>query len=200
MAGFYFVLAIYLQRGRGLSAFDAGLVFLANGAGYLCTSSQTASYLRGPAQRLIAISAGVRIAGLAALVAAAMAQAYSMVWLIAGLFLNGAGTGLAISPLVSNVLARVQKNDAGLASGLLSTALQLGNAIGVAAIGVVFYSTGINAAGFVRGVVYLIGVNIILLALVRHHCHKRTIASFIACISLIECSKERGKRRGKDGA
>jgi MFS family permease len=59
--------------------------------------------------------------------------------LFPGLFLVGAGQGLCITPLTTTVLAHASPRTAGSVSGALSTAQQVGNAIGVAVSGVVFY-------------------------------------------------------------
>jgi hypothetical protein len=48
--------------------------------------------------------------------------------------------GLLVVPLVNVVLAAVPAADAGGASGVFSTAQQLGGAIGVAVLGTVFFS------------------------------------------------------------
>ena len=53
--------------------------------------------------------------------------------------LVGAGMGLVITPLTSTVLASLEPSRAGAASGALSTMQQVGNAIGVAVTGVVFF-------------------------------------------------------------
>jgi MFS family permease len=55
------------------------------------------------------------------------------------LLLVGAGMGLVITPLTSTVLASLEPQRAGAASGALSTMQQVGNAIGVAVTGVVFF-------------------------------------------------------------
>ena len=47
--------------------------------------------------------------------------------------------GLVFPPLIDTVLAGVPLEDAGSASGVLNTAQQLGSAIGVAVIGVIFF-------------------------------------------------------------
>jgi MFS family permease len=52
----------------------------------------------------------------------------------------GAGMGLAIPPLINLVLRAVPPTEAGAASGTLVTAQQIGNALGVAIIGTVFFS------------------------------------------------------------
>jgi hypothetical protein len=59
--------------------------------------------------------------------------------LFPGLFLLGAGQGLCITPLTTTVLAHADASRAGSVSGALSTAQQVGNAIGVAVSGVIFY-------------------------------------------------------------
>ena len=62
-----------------------------------------------------------------------------MAWLFPGLVLLGAGQGLCITPLTTTVLGHADPATAGSVSGALSTAQQVGNAIGVAVSGVVFY-------------------------------------------------------------
>jgi predicted MFS family arabinose efflux permease len=56
-----------------------------------------------------------------------------------GLLLLGAGQGLCLTPLTATVLSQASPDTAGSVSGALSTAQQVGNAIGVAVTGVVFY-------------------------------------------------------------
>jgi MFS family permease len=64
-----------------------------------------------------------------------------VLWLIPGLIIDGAGMGLIIAPMTSLVLARVAPEHVGTASGVLSTVTQLGGALGVALIGIIFYGT-----------------------------------------------------------
>ena len=49
--------------------------------------------------------------------------------------------GLCITPLVATVLEHVNPEHAGAISGVLSTMQQLGNALGVALTGLVFFGT-----------------------------------------------------------
>ena len=65
----------------------------------------------------------------------------SVLWLVPGLIVDGAGMGFIIAPLASLVLARVTPNHAGTASGVLSMVMQLGGALGVALIGIIFYGS-----------------------------------------------------------
>ena len=61
----------------------------------------------------------------------------------------GAGLGLLVVPLVNVVLTAVPASDAGGASGVFSTAQQLGDALGVAIFGTVFFdhSGGLPSLG-----------------------------------------------------
>jgi predicted MFS family arabinose efflux permease len=51
----------------------------------------------------------------------------------------GIGLGLSVPPLINLVLRSVATDDAGSASGALVTAQQVGNALGVALAGAVFF-------------------------------------------------------------
>ena len=75
-------------------------------------------------------------------------QSGSVAWLVPGLLLTGAGMGLCITPLTSTVLAHVDPQRAGAVTGVLSTMQQVGNSIGVAVTGVIFF--GQLSAGYAR--------------------------------------------------
>jgi predicted MFS family arabinose efflux permease len=75
---------------------------------------------------------------------------------------------------VATVLAGLPAEHAGVAAGVLATVQQVGNALGVALIGMVFYGAGSGApsagaaiAGFGRGLVYLLATSLIVAALYR---------------------------------
>ena len=51
----------------------------------------------------------------------------------------GAGLGLVMAPLPTLTLQSVPAGDAAAASGVLSTAQQVGGALGVAVVGIVFF-------------------------------------------------------------
>ena len=140
-ASFFLVLALYLQQGRGLSALDAGLVFTILAAAYLVAS------LRAPA---LAMRHGRRVLGAGALVLATghavlvftvgdLGVHGAVLLLAPGLLLIGAGMGLAIAPLATIILSGIEPEQAGAASGALATMQNVGNALGVAIIGVIFF-------------------------------------------------------------
>jgi MFS family permease len=170
-ASFFLVLALYLQQGRGLSPLRSGVVFTAIGAGYLLTSSTAHHLARLLGRQVITVGALVMAAGL---VLMRLAAGSGVGWLVPGLLVDGLGMGMVLAPLAVVVLARVTPQHVGSASGLLSTVQQIGNALGVAIIGIVFYGavSGRSLADVVPGafrssLIYLIIVELALAATVQ---------------------------------
>jgi EmrB/QacA subfamily drug resistance transporter len=172
MAGFYLFFAVYVQNGRGLDALQAGTLFVANGVGYLVSSSIARLTGARLGRQILTLAGLLRAIGLGMLVLIAfgLSEAQSVAWLIPGLFINGLGTGFAVAPLAANVLARVSTQHAGAASGVLTTVLQVGNAFGVAVTGIIFYGsldrTG-YAHAFGLSLAYLIALCLLLCLLVQ---------------------------------
>jgi hypothetical protein len=77
----------------------------------------------------------------------------------------GLGIGLVIAPLFDFVLAALAENEVGSGSGVLNTLQQLGSAIGVAAIGTVFFAMPGYLAGFERSLQAGLGTTVALVAL-----------------------------------
>jgi EmrB/QacA subfamily drug resistance transporter len=158
-ASFFLVFALYLQLGRGLDALQAGLVFTILAAAYLVASMQAPALTARLGRRLPAIGALVLAAGhaLLAVSVADVGTAGSVGLLAPALLLVGTGMGLVITPLTSTVLASLEPRRAGAAAGMLSTMQQVGNAIGVAVTGVVFFGALDHgyAAAFERSLVLL---------------------------------------------
>jgi EmrB/QacA subfamily drug resistance transporter len=141
IASFGLVLTLFLQLGLGFTPLHAGLTFLPFSAGVLVSS--------GAAARLAPrFGRGVTMAG-ALVIAASMAAMIEIVhhygaavstWdLVPGLAAAGLGMGAVIAPLADIVLAGVPRQHAGSASGVFNTGLQVGNSIGIAVIGVIFF-------------------------------------------------------------
>ena len=141
VAGFL-VLALYLQLGRGLSPLGAGGMFVLLAAGYVVTSFRAPALTVRYGRRVILIGALLCAVGNAMLMAAVWhwGTGGSLLALVPGLLLGGAGQGLCITPLTTVVMSHADARTAGSVSGALATSQQVGNAIGIAAIGVVFYS------------------------------------------------------------
>jgi EmrB/QacA subfamily drug resistance transporter len=149
-AASYLLLALYLQDGRGLSPLASGGVFAVLAAGYLATSLRAPALTLRFGRRVVATGAVIAVAGDLALVLAVAGGTggYPVAVLLPGLFLLGAGQGLCITPLTTTVLAQAGPATAGSVSGALATAQQVGNAIGVAVTGVIFYGLLSHGYGY----------------------------------------------------
>jgi hypothetical protein len=133
--GFLFSFALHLQGGLGDSALRAGLTFapcaLVFGAcGYFWRRLPAAwHHLLAPLGCLVAAGGYLAVASVLRSGGSGGAP------LQAGLVITGAALALGFSPLVTHALVRVHAADA---SGLLTTTIQLGQAIGVATFGSLF--------------------------------------------------------------
>lgn len=137
----YLVLALYLQQGRGLSPVASGGVFSVLAAGYLLTSFPAPALTVRFGRAVVTIGGLVGALGDGLLLLAVWHGGTSgpLLAILPGLLLLGAGQGLCLTPLTTTVLSQASPATAGSVSGALSTAQQVGNAIGVAVTGVLFY-------------------------------------------------------------
>jgi predicted MFS family arabinose efflux permease len=141
VGGFFLVLALYVQGALGFTAWEAGLVLVPFSVGAMVASG-VAVPLAARAGRLVILAGGALIAGamlLAREEATEAGTALGTFGLLVPMVLAGLGLGLVVVPLVDVTLAGVGVRDAGAASGVLNTTRQLGQAFGVAMVGVVFF-------------------------------------------------------------
>jgi EmrB/QacA subfamily drug resistance transporter len=140
-ASFFLVLSLYLQLGRGMSALHSGLVFTILAGAYLLTSLGAPALTVRHGRRVLALGAGVLVVGhvTLALTVGDIGVGGSVLALAPGLALVGAGMGLGITPLATLVMGAAPPEHLGATSGVLATMQNVGNAIGVAVVGVLFY-------------------------------------------------------------
>ncbi|MGH9066188.1 MAG: MFS transporter, partial [Acidimicrobiales bacterium] len=148
VAPFFFTFSIYLQIGMGFTALGAGITVLpfAVGSGFASFGSDRVTRRMG---KWVLSLGSLVLAGAMGLVILTIHLAGTHIHiyeLIPSLLLAGAGLGLVVAPLTNIVLSEIRSEDAGAASGVLSTVQQMGGAVGVALIGVLFFSLiGLNA-------------------------------------------------------
>jgi EmrB/QacA subfamily drug resistance transporter len=168
-------LTLFLQLGLGFSAVHAGLTALP----YALGSSVGALFGAGLlAPRLgrntLQLGNALQALGLvAALLVLARTGTHVTTLQLAGpLLVWGLGMGLVIAPLFDFVLASLTEDEAGSGSGVLNALQQLGSAIGVAAIGSVFFSAPNHVAGlehsFEAGLGIAVAVCLLTFLLPRH--------------------------------
>lgn len=151
MASYFLFLAIYLQQGRHLSPLGSGLVFSMLAVAYLVGTRRAPSLLARIGRLTVVGGASAFAVGHLLLLAAVheIGVGGGVLWLAPGLVVSGLGMGVCLSALVGTVMATVEPRHAATVSGALSTVQQLGNAFGVAVLGMVFFGRiddGIAAA------------------------------------------------------
>ena len=143
IGAFFLILVLYLQIGLRFSAIDAGLTTLPFSLGALVGSGIAVPLGPRLGKGLILLGALAQIAGYLWITRIVDAQANALVGtdLIAPMALAGLGLTLLVVPLTDVSLAQTSVVNAGAASGVLGTFQQVGSAIGVAVVGVVFFGT-----------------------------------------------------------
>jgi len=163
--GLLFVLSLYLQIGLGFSALRAGLTILPFAAGTFFGAAFSDQVAKRIGRGVLILGSAVVALGIAAVIGVIHAEgpALAGVQLLPALLIGGLGSGLVIAANVDVVLSGIPWQDAGSASGVLNASQRLGQAIGVAVVGVAFFgslgtlvpgtSSSAAAAGAAREVV-----------------------------------------------
>lgn len=141
-SSFFLCFALLVQTGFGLSPFEAGSVFVPCSIAFVILSLS--------APRLVARFGTPAIAAGALVYAVSYAVLIAQVWiagadlvvahLIPALIVIGGAQAMIMTPLLNLVLGFVDERQAGMASGVVSTLQQVGAALGVAAVGILFGS------------------------------------------------------------
>jgi len=128
-------------QGTSAAFLIASLTLLAFSVGAIITAPQAGTLALRHGRRVLMLGALLMALGtVGAALPAWISPAAINSWIIGpGLIVSGGGLGFLVVPLVNVVLAAVPSGQAGGASGVFSTAQQLGGAIGVAILGTVFF-------------------------------------------------------------
>ncbi len=146
----FFVGALYLQHLRGYTAFETGLAFLPTTLmiGVMSTGVAARLMARFGPRRLLVVGMTIIVTALAMLSSAGLGTSYAP-WLLIAYALLGAGGGMSFLPLLTISMSDVPMADAGLASGFSNATMQVGGALGLAAMGTVSsaHAQALMAAG-----------------------------------------------------
>jgi len=146
---FFMILLLTLQQGLGYSPVKAGAVTLGFAAALAIGSARSAAVGKRLGSRVLLLGCALMIVGQLGVMGVMYAAGTGLQgWqLLLPMFVAGAGGGFFIAPVTSVVLAGISSRDAGSASGALATAQQVGAALGIAIVGIVFFGLiGANAA------------------------------------------------------
>jgi MFS family permease len=164
---FYLVLTLFLQGGLGYSPWDAGLAVLPLALAFVLASRH--GMTRGGATPVVGCILQIGALSALALLVDWIAKP-GLLLLALTLAIFGYGQGLVMAPLSSTVLATVGRANAGSASGIYATTVQIANATGVAAIGALFFAveeTASDRSAFLAAVAAvggMVGLSAVVLA------------------------------------
>jgi EmrB/QacA subfamily drug resistance transporter len=135
MFGMFFLGALYLQRVLGYDALEIGLAFLPVTLvmGLLSLRYSERLIMRFGAKSTLIPGLGLMLAALALFTRAPVNGSY-VVNLLPVMVLLGAGAGTCFPALMTLAMSGATQHDAGLASGLVNTAAQVGGALGLAVL------------------------------------------------------------------
>jgi EmrB/QacA subfamily drug resistance transporter len=146
LAGFLFLMTLYLQDVRGYRPLIAGLFLLPMAASMAASAPLSGRLIgsRGPRIPLVIAGVGIIAGGLLL----TQLTDSSPVWyiLVAGLVV-GVGMGWVNAPITNSAVSGMPRSQAGVAAGIASTSRQVGSTLGVAIMGSVLAA---NLHGSIR--------------------------------------------------
>jgi EmrB/QacA subfamily drug resistance transporter len=133
--GLSFVLPVFLQEGRHLSAAENGLWQLPTGIFVILGAQLGGRLIRSVGTTIVVRAGFILYAGGVLYLLRAVNLNLTALGLLPGLALYGTGIGFAGAQLTNVVLSEIPNESSGVASGANTTVRQVGAALGVAVIG-----------------------------------------------------------------
>ncbi|MCK9868465.1 MFS transporter [Nocardiopsis dassonvillei] len=141
LGSFFLLLSLYLQLGTGRSALETGLVILPYAVGSIATSGVGVQFAHRFGRTLLVTGALLLALSQFLLLLVVSGGSDPSFWALGvPLLVGGLGLGLTAPSLINVILAGVPARGAGAAGGVLTTVTQIGNALGVAVLGAVFFA------------------------------------------------------------
>jgi EmrB/QacA subfamily drug resistance transporter len=154
LAGTLFFVSLYFQNVKGWSALETGVSWLTMNVPFLLVSP-FAGRLQKRFGRHRVVVVGSLLAGLGVLEFALLETGSSFALSVPGYLLVGLGYGAAVPAISAVAMGVIEVEHAGVASGVLNTARQVGSSIGLAALGAIAAGAAagslLDPAGFVEG-------------------------------------------------
>jgi EmrB/QacA subfamily drug resistance transporter len=139
--GLLLCVSLFTQLGEGFSAIHAGLTLIPMVLGMVAGMTTSFALVKKLGRYLIQIGVVLIAAGAALLAVTVTGSQGVSTWDLApALAITGLGAGASFGQLFDFILAGVTMEEVGSASGVLEAVQQLSSAIGVAALGTIFFS------------------------------------------------------------
>lgn len=143
IGAFFFVVTLYLQVGLRFSAIDAALATVPFSVGAFIASGAAVPFIDRLGRRLVTVGLVLFVAAVAwfGQTVNHHGNDLGIADMIGPMALGGVGLALSAIPLIDVALANTDVSDAGAASAVLGTSQQVGAALLLAIVGVVFFET-----------------------------------------------------------
>jgi len=140
-SGLFFTLVLFLQSGLGFSPIISGLSFAMINIGFITASLLGPRLIPKLGTRVLSLAYIFQTVGLGWIILTldSYGTSLNLYELTAPLIVFGAGAGFALSPLLGVILSGVPSQEAGEASGVVSTSFQIGNTVGISLFGLLYY-------------------------------------------------------------
>jgi EmrB/QacA subfamily drug resistance transporter len=140
----FFTISILWQTGLGHTALESGIVSIPFAIGSIVGASQSNRLAARLGRNVLVIGTAMVTAGLVALwlILLWVPSTDLTNWdLLVPLLVAGIGSGMFIAPNAQFIVATVDPQEAGAASGVIGTMQRVGSAVGIAVIGSVLFGT-----------------------------------------------------------
>jgi DHA2 family methylenomycin A resistance protein-like MFS transporter len=134
-----FLMPLYLQVGRGASAFVAGLELLPMPLAFVLIGQASGALAARFGARLL-MTVGMASMGAGQLLLAFISVDTSLIYAEAAFLIIGIGLGLNTGPVLNVAVSAAPSAQTGVASGIVNTARIVGATLGVAVLGALFAS------------------------------------------------------------
>ncbi|WP_326842632.1 MFS transporter [Streptomyces sp. NBC_01558] len=142
VSGLLYVVSLFLQQGLGRSPAGAALALMPLSAGIVIASIACYRLIARLGRRLVLIGFLVTLAGTLHLLALVAASGTGPWALVPPLFVIGLGMGACFGSLYDVTIGDITPAEAGSAGGSLGAVQQLANAVGAAAVTIVYFHSG----------------------------------------------------------
>ena len=160
-AGMAFVFTVFLQVGLGFSPLQAGLAFVPSAIGTFVAALLGPRLIPKLGRSILILGCFAQGFGLLMMLVIVLYSGTSLSGLALApvFFIMGSGSGLGVAPLVGTITSGVDSQNAGTASGVVSTVMQVSNVLGVAVVGLVFFSIlNVQPAGESQSMQYVLAL------------------------------------------
>jgi EmrB/QacA subfamily drug resistance transporter len=151
LVGTFFLNSLFLQNVLGASALETGLAFLPLVVVIGIAAHIGPHLLTRVGARVVVVGALTLIAAGELLLSGASARAAYATDLLPGFLLIGFGVGLTFVAISVTAMSEIHAERAGLASGLMTTAHEIGGAFGVSIVSAVALAAGATGAARANG-------------------------------------------------